>query len=63
MNEQFLASVTHDTKNNTLEATWLELTDDGYKRVKCHNYSVEQKSEFLADCGQIGEKYTVMAGW
>ena len=63
MSEQFLSSVCHDIKSNTLEATWLELTGDGYKRVKCHNYSAEQKDEFLADCGADGQKYVSMAGW
>ena len=65
----YLAAVCHDIKSNTLEATWLEevLDDNGdcteLKRVKCRNYSVEQKDEFLTDCGADGEKYTTMAGW
>jgi hypothetical protein len=65
----YLAAVCHDIKSNTLEATWLEevLDDNGdrkeLKRVKCRNYSAEQKDEFLADCGADGEKYTTMAGW
>jgi hypothetical protein len=63
MNETFLSSVCHDIKNNTLEATWLQLTDDGFKRVKCHNYSADQKSDFLADCGVESQKYVDMAGW
>jgi hypothetical protein len=69
MTDTYLAFVTHDTKTNTLEATWIEpLKDlDGnlkeLRRVKCRNYSVEQKAEFLSDCGAGSEKYTTMAGW
>lgn len=59
----YLAAVCHDIKSNTLEATWLEETEAELKRVKCRNYSAEQKNEFLADCGADGEKYTTMAGW
>jgi hypothetical protein len=65
----YLAAVCHDIKSNTLEATWLEevLDDNGdpkeLKRTKCHNYSAEQKDEFLADCGADGQKYVNMAGW
>jgi hypothetical protein len=65
----YLAAVCHDIKSNTLEATWLEeiLGETGLpvelKRTKCRNYSVEQKDEFLADCGIDGQKYVSMAGW
>jgi hypothetical protein len=59
----YLAAVCHDIKSNTLEATWLEETEAELKRVKCRNYSAEQKNEFLADCGADGEKYTTLAGW
>ena len=59
----YLAAVCHDIKSNTLEATWLEETETELKRVKCRNYSAEQKDEFLDDCGADGEKYTTMAGW
>jgi hypothetical protein len=59
----YLATVTHDIKTNTLEATWLEEGEVELVRVKCHNYSVEQKTEFLADCGAEGQKYVTMAGW
>jgi hypothetical protein len=65
----YLAAVCHDIKSNTLEATWLEevLDDNGQpkelKRVKCRNYSVEQKDEFLTDCGAAGQKYAAMANW
>jgi hypothetical protein len=59
----YLASVTHDTQSNTLEASWLELVDEELKRVKCRNYSAEQKDEFLADCGDDGQKYVTLAGW
>jgi len=63
MSEAYLATVTHDINSNTLEGLWLQ--DDGVelKRVKCRNYSQDQKSEFLADCGDAGQKYVVMAGW
>ena len=67
--ETYLAFVTHDTKANTLEATWLQMETDtdgnplGLKRVKCRNYSAEQKAEFEADCGAGSSKYTAMAGW
>jgi len=40
----YLASVTHDIKSNTLEATWLELVGEELKRVKSRNYSQEQKA-------------------
>lgn len=65
----YLAAVCHDIKFNTLEATWLEevLDDNGnrkeLKRVKCRNYSAEQKDEFLADCGADGQKYADLVGW
>jgi hypothetical protein len=59
----YLASVTYDTQSNTLEATWLELVGEELKRVKCRNYSAEQKDEFLADCGNDGQKYVILAGW
>jgi hypothetical protein len=65
----FLAFVTHDIKNNTLEAVWLEEVFDSngdlqeYRRVKSRNYSSDQKEDFLADCGEIAAKYVVMAGW
>ena len=59
----YLASVTHDTQSNTLEATWLELVGEELKRIKCRNYSAEQKNEFLADCGDDGQKYVALAGW
>ena len=63
MNQIYLAAVTHDIKSNTLEATWLEETETELKRVKCRNYSAEQKSEFLADTSPDGQKYCDMAGW
>jgi hypothetical protein len=59
----YLASVTHDTQSNTLEASWLELVEEELKRVKCRSYSAEQKDEFLADCGDDGQKYVTLAGW
>jgi hypothetical protein len=59
----YLASVTHDTQSNTLEATWLELVGEELKRIKCRNYSAEQKDEFLSDCGDDGQKYITLAGW
>lgn len=67
--EPYLASVTHDTKSNTLEATWLQMMTDmdgnpqELRRVKCRNYSAEQKADFLADTGAEGQKYVDMAGW
>lgn len=63
MNEPYLAAVCHDIKSNTLEATWLQETETELKRVKCRNYSAEQKDEFLADTGADGQKYVVMADW
>lgn len=63
MSEVYLAFVCHDTKFNTLEATWLQSTETELKRIKCRNYSPEQKDEFLADTGDLGLKYTQMAGW
>lgn len=45
-----LLSVIHDTPSNTLEATWV---DEG-TTIKCHNYSIEQKGMFLADCAEFG---------
>jgi hypothetical protein len=65
----YLAAVCHDIKSNTLEATWLKevLDENGeakeLKRVKCRNYSAEQKDEFLVDCDADGHKYVSMAGW
>lgn len=63
MNEPYLAAVSHDIKSNTLEATWLLETDTQLVRVKCRNYSAEQKNDFLDDCGSEGQKYVDMAGW
>lgn len=63
MDEVYLAAVCHDIKSNTLEATWLQVTPIELKRIKCRNYSQEQKDEFLADCGKEGQKYVDMAGW
>lgn len=63
MNMIYLAAVTHDIKSNTLEATWLEETETELKRVKCQNYSPEQKDMFLTDTGPDGQKYVDMAGW
>ena len=59
----YLAAIYHDIKSNTLEATWLEETETELKRVKCRNYSVDQKDDFLADCGADGQKYADLAGW
>lgn len=63
----YIAAITHDIKSNTLEVTWLEEIKEGdlvveFKRVKCRNYSAEQKEEFESDV-QGGIKYTAMAGW
>ena len=59
----YLAAVCHGIKSNTLEATWLEETETKLNRIKCRNYSSEQKDEFLADCGADSQKYVDMAGW
>jgi hypothetical protein len=59
----YLATVTHDTQSNTLEATWLELVGEELKRIKCRNYSADQKDEFLVDCGEDGQKYVTLANW
>ncbi len=59
----YLAYITHDTQSNTLEATWAEPTGQEIKRIKCRNYSPDQKAEFLEDCGAEGQKYADMAGW
>jgi hypothetical protein len=63
MGEIYLAAVCHDIQSNTLEATWLQNTGTELRRVKCRNYPVEQKGEFLADTGDAGQKYVAMAGW
>ena len=63
MNEIYLAAVCHDLQSNTLEATWLQMTQTELKRIRCRNYSVEQKADFLADTGPLGQKYVDMAGW
>lgn len=65
----FLAYVTHDTQNNTLEAVWLSPIEDAdgqlvrYERVKSRNFSPEQKEDFLSECGPESVRYTDMAGW
>jgi hypothetical protein len=63
MSESYLATVTHDILYNTLEALWLQ--SDGVKlnRVKCRNFSKDQKEEFLSECGDVGQKYVQMANW
>jgi hypothetical protein len=64
----YVATVTHDIKSNTLEATWLEEVQDTdgnvveLKRVKNRNYSQDQKAEFETDV-ENGSKYTVLANW
>jgi hypothetical protein len=66
----FLAQVTHENINNTLEALWVEkvFAADGvtvleFIPVRRHNFSPGQKDEFIADCGDAGQKYVTMAGW
>lgn len=59
----FLASVTHDIRSNTLEATWLEETETAFLRHRVQNYSSEQKAEFLADTEGLGQPYADLAGW
>lgn len=64
----YLAAICHDIKSNTLEATWLEQTETELIRVKCRNYSPEQKYEFLSDLETFGEPfngqaYIDIAGW
>jgi len=64
----YVATVTHDIKSNTLEATWLEEVQDTdgnvveLKRVKSRNYAQEQKAEFETDV-ENGFKYTALANW
>ena len=64
----YVATVTHDIKSNTLEATWLEEVQDTdgnvveLVRVKNRNYSQEQKAEFEKDV-ENGSKYTALANW
>jgi len=64
----YLATITHDIKSNTLEATWLEEVQDAsgnaveLKRIKSRNYSQEQKVEFETDV-ENGSKYTALANW
>jgi len=65
----YLAAICHDIKSNTLEATWLEevFNDNNdlieLKRVKCRNYSADQKDEFIIDCGADSQKYLTLANW
>jgi ribonuclease D len=59
----YLATICHDIKSNTLEATWLEETETEFKRVKCRTYSADQKEEFFADCGVDSQKYADLAEW
>jgi hypothetical protein len=64
----YVATITHDIKSNTLEATWLEEVQDTdgnvveLKRLKSRNYSQEQKDEFETDV-ENGFKYTALANW
>jgi hypothetical protein len=64
----YVATITHDIKSNTLEATWLEEVQDAngnaveLKRIKSRNYSQEQKVEFETDV-ENGSKYTALANW
>lgn len=71
----YLAFVQHDTKQNTLEATWLQEVLDAqgvvreYIEFRCQNYSQPQKAQFLSDLSTVGTlptdgtKYVTMAGW
>ena len=71
----FLAGITHDVRQNTLEATWLQDVVDAngtiisFARFKCQNYSQPQKVQFLSDLNSVGTspidgtKYVIMAGW
>lgn len=63
MNDTYLGTVCHNIQSNTLEATWFQKTEIEILRIKCRNYSIEQKNEFLADCGEEGKKYIQMANW
>jgi hypothetical protein len=63
MENVYLGIVCHNIQSNTLEATWFQKTDVEILRVKCRNYSAEQKNEFLADCGEQNQKYVDMANW
>lgn len=56
-------SVTHETKNNTLEVTVLQETMDRVERVSCTSYSREQKADLIAAIGIDADKYILMAGW
>lgn len=67
-----LAGICHDLRTNTIEGTWFdEVVDENgntvsLTRVKCRNYSKEQKAEFVADCGVDGalaEVHATIAGW
>lgn len=64
----YVATITHDIKSNTLEATWLEEVQDidgnvvELKRIKNRNYSQDQKAEFEIDV-ENGVKYTTLANW
>ena len=55
----YLAAVCHNVKSNTLEATWIEETEIELKRVKCRNYSAEQKDELLT----VVLKVKSMSAW
>lgn len=62
----YLSTVTHDIKTNTLEAMWRDSVT--LQVVKCTNYSPTQvdilRSDDIAISGINGvEKYIVAAGW
>lgn len=67
---KFLASVTHDVVNNTLEVTFLKevFSDDDPLVVEEHrrittNYSSEQKEDLILKLGAKANKYINMANW
>jgi len=50
-----LTSVIHDTKTNSVEATWVDA--EGVQ-VRCHSYADLQMSDFEADLGSSLTEYT-----
>lgn len=58
----YLASVTHDIKSNTIEATWKQDTEQGTVTTRCHNYSPSQREMFINEVPDY-DKWLGAAGW
>lgn len=58
-----ISLIKHDVLTNTIEVTWVEITDEAIENVRCHSYCKEQKDEFATDVGALAAAHIKAAGW